>query len=827
MKVQDNGTPTLSNQATVTVNLLNVNEPPVIANQAFSINENSANGTTVGSIVASDPDAGQTLTYSILSGNTSGTFTINASSGVLSVADSTALDFEVTPFFALIIKVQDNGTGTLNSQAKITINLLDVNEPPVLTNQSYTVTQFAPNGTVVGTVGAYDPDAGQQLAFSVMAGNTGNAFAVNPVSGIVTVANSSALNLTTNPVFNLDVRATDNGAGSLYDDAIITSTLIIGTNQPPVISNQLFSINENSPNGTSVGTVIASDPDPGQLLSYSIISGNTGSAFEINASTGLLSVTNSTALNFESTPSFALVVNVMDNGIGALSSQAIITISLLNVNELPQINAQAFSINENTVNGTNFGTVVASDPDAGQTLTYSILSGNMSGAFGINASSGVLSVVNPTALNFEVTPSFSLVVKVQDNGTPILSNQAIITVILLDVNEPPVIYNQTFTINANAANGTFVGTVIATEPDAGQTLTYSILSGNTSNAFAINSSTGVLTVVTSSALNFQTTPAFALVVKVQDNGTGSLSSQAIVIVNLLNTGGCTATGFIAYQRWNNIGSSSAVIALTSNVNYPNNPSSTSLITSMEAPTNVANRFGTRIAGYICAPATGNYRFWISSDDNGELWLSTNDQPTNKQKIAYHTGYTGFRQWNKYSTQKSVLISLVQGQTYYIEALMKEATGSDNLSVGWLKPGQTGSVPSQVIPGSVLSPIAATVTTTAPIVIIPAMKDDSINVNLKEQDSTDVSGGMFDNQTLCSVNIYPNPVTGGILNVQLAGKIQEGFELLIFDMSGKPLLNRQFEQQDKVSLDVTTFTPGMYVLIIRSANFSSSGKFIIN
>jgi hypothetical protein len=80
----------LSSQATVTVSLTNVNEVPIINNQSFSVAENSSNGTNVGTVVASDPDAGQTLTYSILSGNTSGAFAINASTGVLTVANSSA-----------------------------------------------------------------------------------------------------------------------------------------------------------------------------------------------------------------------------------------------------------------------------------------------------------------------------------------------------------------------------------------------------------------------------------------------------------------------------------------------------------------------------------------------------------------------------------------------------------------------------------------------------------------------------------------------------------------------------------------------------------------
>ncbi len=125
--------------------------------------------------------------------------------------------------------------------------------------------------------------------------------------------------------------------------------------------------------------------------------------------------------------------------------------------------------------------------------------------------------------------------------------------------------------------------------------------------------------------------------------------------------------------------------------------------SFEAPTDWADNYGTRARGYITAPNTGSFLFWIASDDNAELWLSTNDLPADKRLIASVPDWTNAREWNKYSAQKSAAISLVAGQKYYVEALQKEGAGGDNLAVGWSKPGQSTAVPSEVIPGSVLSP----------------------------------------------------------------------------------------------------------------------------
>jgi len=176
---------------------------------------------------------------------------------------------------------------------------------------------------------------------------------------------------------------------------------------------------------------------------------------------------------------------------------------------------------------------------------------------------------------------------------------------------------------------------------------------------------------------------------------------------------CPGTGSINFQRWNNI-SGSAVSNLTSNLNYPNNPSSAGTRTLFEMPINSGNNIGVRMSGYICPPTSGNYVFWIASDASGELWLSTTSSSVNKIKIAYNTSSTNYREWNKYTTQKSASINLTAGQVYYVEALMKESTGNDNLSVGWAKPGQPTGAPSEIIPGSnLLTQLPDTQPPTAP------------------------------------------------------------------------------------------------------------------
>ncbi len=218
----------------------------------------------------------------------------------------------------------------------------------------------------------------------------------------------------------------DGGKELAFDYIRITGV----SNRPPVITAQAFSVAENSANNTVVGTVAASDPDAGQTLTYAITAGNTGGAFAINSSTGQLRVANSAALDFETRSSFALTVQVTDNASSPLSASNTVTINLTNVNEAPVVAAQTFSVAENSANGTVVGTVAASDPDAGTTLTYSLTAGNTNGAFALNAATGQLTVANSAALDFETTPTFALTVRVSDGG---LAATAVVTVNLVDV----------------------------------------------------------------------------------------------------------------------------------------------------------------------------------------------------------------------------------------------------------------------------------------------------------------------------------------------------------------------------------------------------------
>ncbi|MEE8575999.1 MAG: lamin tail domain-containing protein, partial [candidate division Zixibacteria bacterium] len=141
-------------------------------------------------------------------------------------------------------------------------------------------------------------------------------------------------------------------------------------------------------------------------------------------------------------------------------------------------------------------------------------------------------------------------------------------------------------------------------------------------------------------------------------------------------GSAGGEGTVLREYWTGIGGS-IVSDLTGNSNYPDNPTGNSEPTLFEAPSGWGDDYGTRMHGFLHPPTSGDYTFWIASDDSSELWLSTDTNPANKSMIASVSGWTSSREWSKFAQQQSLSITLSAGQKYYIEALHKEGTGGDN------------------------------------------------------------------------------------------------------------------------------------------------------
>ena len=149
--------------------------------------------------------------------------------------------------------------------------------------------------------------------------------------------------------------------------------------------------------------------------------------------------------------------------------------------------------------------------------------------------------------------------------------------------------------------------------------------------------------------------------------------------------------------------------------FPSAPTVSHHMPLFASPINRGDQFGTRVRGYVVAPETGDYTFWIAGDEQAQLFLSNDESAANKRLIAsVPAGQTTAQfEWDKFASQRSSPVRLIAGERYYIEALHKENAGSDHLAVGWELPSGVWERPIPAVP-AVADPARSAAVHTQPL-----------------------------------------------------------------------------------------------------------------
>ncbi|MHC4204600.1 MAG: PA14 domain-containing protein, partial [Planctomycetota bacterium] len=161
------------------------------------------------------------------------------------------------------------------------------------------------------------------------------------------------------------------------------------------------------------------------------------------------------------------------------------------------------------------------------------------------------------------------------------------------------------------------------------------------------------------------------------------------------------TGTILIEWWTGI-EGGDINNLLYHPDYPENPHGSDSLTTFElvqgSISNLVDEYGAQIRGYFHPPQTGEYTFWIISDDESQLSLSTQGSVSHAKVIARSIRTSQMENWTRYAGQQSMPVTLEAGRKYYIEAVMKENAGGDRLRVAY---GPAGA--QMIIPGTELSP----------------------------------------------------------------------------------------------------------------------------
>ncbi len=468
---------------------------PVDNNPAVNIiAENSANGTVVGiTALASDADATtNAITYS-LDDDAGGRFTINATTGVVTVADSSLLNYEAATNHTIVIRATsvDGSSATQN----FTITLTDVNETAVsaVTDSDSAANFIVENsaiGSVVGITGlATDADGTDSVSYS-LDNDAGGRFAINATTGVVTVA--GAIDREAASSYDITVRATSTDGSSTTQIFTIQIGDVDEFNVGPVADTNATanSVTENASIGTAVGiTASASDADATtSAITYSLVN-NDGGRFAIDPTTGVVTVAG--AIDREADgPSRSITVRATSQD-GSFTDQtfsiAIVDVDEYDVTPATDTNSSINAVDENSANGTIVGvTAWAIDADATANNVSFTLDDNAGGRFAIDAITGVVTVANSQLLDFESMSSHTIVVRATSmDGS---SSTSSMTININDVNEVPTATGRSFTINnvevLNVANTVLQSGM--SDPD-GNALTVLLASGPQHGVLTLNS----------------------------------------------------------------------------------------------------------------------------------------------------------------------------------------------------------------------------------------------------------------------------------------------------------------------------------------------------
>ena len=508
-------------EAPFVINVLDTNENPnSLVLSANTIAENALVGTVIGNLTGTDPDAGATLTYSLVSGIGS----TDNSSFVLSgttLSSNASFDFESKKTYSIRARVEDQFGASLERAFQILVT--NVNEAPTLVAVTpSSINERLPVNSLVGDLSTADPDAGDTFTYSLVNGLGSQD------NGFFTVVGNK---LRSTAVFDFDVRSSYSvrvrsvDAGGLPVETPLTIQVLNVNDSPTDISLSNSTVAENQPIGTPtfVGVFGTTDADDVDSYTYTLVSGVGSSDNNKWQIVGNQLFTNA-ALDFELQPSHSIRVRSTDAG-GLFFEKAFV-LTITNVNETPTaIVLSRTTIAENSPVGTTVGSLSTLDPDAGDTFTYTLVSG--SGSSDNNKFTLVGTQLRTVAsIDFETQPSYSVRIRSTDAGG--LSLESIFNIVVTNVNEAPIAINLSQSALENQPISIPIGQLSALDPDALDTVTFSKVSGAGSNDNALVRVDADGKIFALAPLNFESKPTLGIRVRATDAG-GLFVEQAFVI----------------------------------------------------------------------------------------------------------------------------------------------------------------------------------------------------------------------------------------------------------------------------------------------------------
>lgn len=506
------------------------------------LSEGSHPGSYVLTILATDyDDESNAKLRFYLTGENNEKFTLDKDTGVLKTSGQ--LDRESQAKYLLTAHVQDRDKPAWECSSLIEIFITDLNDNAPRFGMTFYTAMLPEDveiGTLVTKVHATDDDVGinRKIKYEFL-DSSDDQFVIASDSGIVTLAKT--LDRETKATYNVSVLAIDQGTPQLQSTTyLIVNVQDINDNPPEFTSKYYFAqVPEIDAIGTQVIRVLATSKDTGinAEVYYTIVSGNEHKKFQIDQKTGIITIADQ--LDYERAKDYFLTIQAIDGGTPPLTNHATVNVTVLDSNDnAPMFGQTTYRVlvREDANIGEKITQVYANDVDSNENgrVNYSIERGDRQKQFGINPVTGEITVNGE--LDREKVASYALEVHARDNGIPTMSSYVIVNIDVVDANDNPPLFSQT-NYTAIVQEDKALGHVVLNlsvsdadvEPNAAP-YAFDFRSGNEGNAFRLEQDG---TLRTATKFNSHSKDKYLLCIRVFDNGSPPLFSDAWVLVKVI------------------------------------------------------------------------------------------------------------------------------------------------------------------------------------------------------------------------------------------------------------------------------------------------------
>ncbi|XP_032076313.1 protocadherin alpha-5-like [Thamnophis elegans] len=474
------------------------------------------------------------------------------------------LDREESPVHHLVLTATDRGEPKLTGTVQLVINVLDVNDNPPVFNQSVYRIKLLENtasGSLVITLNATDLDEGinREVYYffsNNLPQNVRNTFSINYNTGEIIVIGK--LDYEDISFYELQIVAEDKGTLSAHCKVLI-EVLDINDNIPELSVNSLsVPLPEDSPPGTVVAILSASDRDSGNNGQINCFLWPTGVPFKLESTfKNYYSLIVGSPLDREQVAEYRMVVTVEDQGIPPLSSSITLLVPLSDINDNAPAFTQSFYtvfVKENNPPGAHIFTISAADPDIAENglITYWIDEKlwPLSSYISVHSESGKLYALQ--SLDYEDLKLLEFQVRAKDAGLPSLCGNATVQVFVMDENDNAPVVSRSSEENlillvVPLMPGHIVGKIHALDADSGYNawLRYELVeesngswsvglySGEVSTKHSLDESEG--------------SKIQSVLVLVKDHGKPQLSATATLSVSLLTNSQAIRTDIYVHR----------------------------------------------------------------------------------------------------------------------------------------------------------------------------------------------------------------------------------------------------------------------------------------